>query len=79
LENLTLGAVARNPGGFAALAAAGRVLAVQAQVAPLFVRPVTFVAALDEDRLDVAAEINFGLVGGKTPTARQRTCETEPE
>ena len=62
LDEMALSALANDPKRFLRLTSARCVgFVVQSQAAFLFIRSVTFVATLDEDRLDVADEINLRL------------------
>ena len=61
-DEMALSALASDPKRFLRLTAARSIrFVVQSQAAFLFIRSVTFVAALDEDRLDVARKINLRL------------------
>ena len=71
VNQLTFTALADHPKGFFRFAAAGCVrFQIQSKITLLFVRPVTFVAALDENRLDLA-----GKIDGATRGRRRRAVE----
>ncbi len=78
LNDLALRAFTGHPKRFFRFAAARRIrVAVQPEAAFLFVRPVAFVAALDEDRLDVPRKINLGLVGANPALTHERTRQSK--
>ena len=78
LNQLAFTAFADHPKGFLGFAASGCVrFQIQSKVTLLFVRPVTFVATLDEDWLDVPSEIDFGLIGSQGLMPNERAQQTE--